>query len=986
MAQSLESAQANAGAFLATRARLGLKAESAKRRDLQHEMDRRTRWAESRQAELERDLATRLAWAEQLNTDIETARVQLTQLNEELEARTDWARSLEHELQDERQYRTETVAQLQDELREERSRLTHAYSEQKRLGSELQRVSGRLQERQSELAALRAELQQERQERRATEQRLRGELDKVRNERDRVHFEFDRVLASSSWRLTRPFRAARRMAATLWQARIYNPMRWPMLFARGLRLVTTSGLGGAARRLNQSAQSQAEPSARPAARPVARPAPPAAAIPAAPARPDPTTAAAEPASERPLPATTDEQPDSNPDSALKAESVESTPRAPADAAEELPPLPGFPEVAEPRVSIVIPAYNHWEYTHRCLASLAATSATASFEVIVVDDASSEEPPAGLTATPGLRTLRNAENLGFIGTCNAGAAAARGEFLVLLNNDTEVRDGWLDELLRTFETAPDTGLVGARLIYPDGRLQECGGMIFSDGSGWNYGRNDDPDRPEYQYPREVDYCSGACIMLRSDVFRELGGFDTHYAPAYYEDTDLAFRVRERDLKVRVQPAAEVIHHEGVTSGTDTGSATAIKRYQEVNREKFLARWQEALSRQPPPIADPNDLATVRRSRDHRLRGRILVIDATTPEPDQDSGSVRLTNLMQCFLDLGYGVTFFADNRMHAGRYTRQLQARGIEVWTQPWIQAPGRFFEEHGGDFDFVFISRHYVAVNYLSLLRRHCPDTPFIFDTVDLHYLREMRLAELENSTALRQVAKQTRRSELGVIAAADVTLVVSPAEVEVLSRDAPGAHVHVVSNIHDVPGRSSSFEDREGLFFVGGYQHPPNVDAARWFVQEVWPGIRERLPGVPFHLIGSKAPPEVEALAGDGVVFHGFVESLEPFLHGCRLAVAPLRYGAGVKGKVNMSMSYGQPVVATPIAVEGMYAEDGHDVLVADTAEAFANQVVRLYQDPDLWQTLSDAAIENVRRHFSLEAARASLSRLLESLRRTDG
>ncbi len=644
-------------------------------------------------------------------------------------------------------------------------------------------------------------------------------------------------------------------------------------------------------------------------------------------------------------------------------------------------LPGSLPVSEtPRVSVIIPAYNHLAHTAACLASLAETPCTVPFEVLVVDDASSDDTPERVPGVEGVRFLRNDENLGFIGTCNRGADAANGEFVLFLNNDTQVREGWLDALVDTFEQRPDAGLVGARLVYPDGSLQECGGIVFRDGSGWNYGRGDDPNRPEYQYLREVDYCSGACVMLRKTLFEELGGFDTHYAPAYYEDTDLAFKVRDQGLKVYVQPRATVIHFEGVTSGTDLSSGA--KRYQVVNREKFQERWKDQLARQPAPIENPHDLAAVRRARDHRLTGRVLVVDAYTPEPDQDSGSLRLVNFMRCLQALGYGVTFFPDNRAWNGAYTRALQDLGVEAWYDPWLQSADRFLEAHGPDFDLVVVSRHYVACHYLALVRRHAPQARFVFDTVDLHYLREQRLAELKDSATLHQVAKQTRRSELAVIRDADATLVVSPVERELLAEEAPDARVFVLSNIHEVAGSAADFDTRKDLYFVGGYQHPPNIDAAHWFVEDIWPRVRERLPGVTFHLVGSKAPDDVRALGdAEGVTFHGFVDSVTPFLDGCRLAVAPLRYGAGVKGKVNQAMAHGQPVVATTAAVEGLHAVDGDDVLVANDAEGFADAVVRLYEDADLWQRLSRGGEANVEAHFSAAAAQRDIRQLIDAL-----
>jgi glycosyltransferase involved in cell wall biosynthesis len=468
------------------------------------------------------------------------------------------------------------------------------------------------------------------------------------------------------------------------------------------------------------------------------------------------------------------------------------------------------------------------------------------------------------------------------------------------------------------------------------------------------------------------------MLRTELYRELGGFDEQYAPAYYEDTDLAFRVRERGFEVRVQPEATIVHHEGVTSGTDLASGS--KRFQVINRQKFLQRWQGELAQFPPPVVNPEDRGEIRRARDHRLKGRVLVIDAYSPEPDQDSGSLRLRYLMDCFQDLGYGVTFLPDNRVHAGHYTTDMQTAGIEAMYEPWIGSLQRFFTSRGGEFAFVMISRHYVASRYLTFLKRHCPQARFLFDTVDLHYLREERLAELEDSLPLKRSAAQTKRSELAVIGAADATLVVSPVEQAVLKEAAPAARVHVISNVHEVVGSRRTFAERKDLFFVGGYQHPPNIDAAQWFVGHIWPLIRAKLPDVEFHLIGSKAPEQVRALHGNGVHFHGFVESLEPWLDGCRIAVAPLRYGAGIKGKVNISMSRGQPVVATPTAVEGMFAKPGRDVLVAETAEYFAAEVVRLYCDEELWNRVSVNGLENVRQYFSVETARLGLQELLNS------
>jgi glycosyltransferase involved in cell wall biosynthesis len=365
--------------------------------------------------------------------------------------------------------------------------------------------------------------------------------------------------------------------------------------------------------------------------------------------------------------------------------------------------------------------------------------------------------------------------------------------------------------------------------------------------------------------------------------------------------------------------------------------------------------------------------------HRRQRQVLVIDALTPQPDHDSGSLRLVNLMRLLREEGAHVVFLPANRVHAGVATEALQGLGVEAWYAPFGRRAPAWLREHGRRFHSVLACRHYVAREFLPLLRAKAPQARIVFDTVDLHYLREQRAAELAGDPRLLRAAARTRSLELDVIARSDATLVVSDVERELLALDAPGARVDVLSNLHQVAGPGRPFAQRSDLVFVGGFRHPPNVDAMRWFAGDVFPRVRDAIPGIRFHCIGAHVPAEILALgAQPGVVVHGHVPDIAPFMDGCRIAVAPLRYGAGVKGKVNLSMAHGQPVVATRCAVEGMHLVDGEDVLVADDAEAFALAIVRLYRDEALWQRLAAGGLANVARHFSLDAARDTVRRVL--------
>ncbi len=624
----------------------------------------------------------------------------------------------------------------------------------------------------------------------------------------------------------------------------------------------------------------------------------------------------------------------------------------------------------PRASVIIPIYGAWAHTLACLRALAEHPPRTPFEVIVVDDASPDDSLQHLHHIDGIRVHARAQNGGFIAACNAGAALAQGEFLVFLNNDTVPQPGWLDALLDTFDQHPDAGLVGAQLVYPDGRLQEAGGVVFADGHGWNYGRFENPDHCAYRYLRDADYVSGATIAMPRGLFQQLGGLDTRYAPAYYEDTDLAFAVRAAGRRVVYQANAVVVHDEGSSAGTDL--STGPKAAQVRNRAVFADKWQAALRAQLPAGSLPTPALL------HRGQRQVLIIDALTPQPDRDSGSLRLFNVMRLLIEEGAHVVFVPANRSADGDYTRALQTLGVECWYAPWMPRWPAWLQAHGPRFHAVMVCRHYVASDVFPLLRNYAAQARLLFDTVDLHYLREQRAAELSADASGLRAAAVTRKAELGVIAAADITLVVSDVERNLLAQELPQAQVAVLSNVHTTAPAGPGWAHRTGLLFVGGFRHPPNVDAVLWFVQEVLPLLHAQHPDMPLHCIGGDVPACIAQLASvPGVHIHGHVPDLQPWLDTCRVSIAPLRFGAGVKGKVNQAMAHGLPVVATACAVEGMHLHAGHDVLVATSATAFAQAVQRVYADADLWQQLSTHGRSNVAQHFSFDAARLSVRRL---------
>ncbi|MBD0330087.1 MAG: glycosyltransferase [Thermoleophilia bacterium] len=648
----------------------------------------------------------------------------------------------------------------------------------------------------------------------------------------------------------------------------------------------------------------------------------------------------------------------------------------AVAAEGHAPHPAdiaFAEVSDPAVSIVVPVYENLELTLRCLASLAATLPEGVAEVIVVDDGSSEATSRQLARVEGLRLLRNERNVGFLASCNAGAAAAAGEYVLFLNNDTEATEGWLEALVDAARSAADVGAVGSKLVYPDGRLQEAGGVIWSDATGLNFGRGDDPDAPEYNFRREVDYCSGASLLVRRDVFERLGGFDVRYGTGYYEDTDLCFALRREGFRTLYEPGSVVIHHEGGTHGTDErpglpGAHSKASQYS--NRHVFRVKWAVELARHWPP----GTAGGLRGGRVER-RPHVLVADTWLPAYDRDSGSLRMTWILRLLRSLGCGVTLFPLNRERREPYARALQRLGVEVHYGP------RTFQELAAGrsdlYDLVILSRPDVASVLLADVRAAFPRATVLYDTVDLHFRRERRRLELLGAAPSEEHVR-ARDIELDCMRRSDLVATISDEEAQIVREQVPTARTVVLPNVHELdPSPPRPFAERADLLFIGSFQHPPNVDAVLHLVGDVLPLLAESL-DARLLVLGADPPDEIRRLQSPRVVVTGYLPDVDEYFRRAHVFVAPLRYGAGMKGKVGHALAFGLPVVTTPIGAEGMDLVDGEHLLVRDGADALAQAVAAVYRDEDLWGRLSEGGRAVVRERWTPEAMRLRLERLL--------
>lgn len=641
----------------------------------------------------------------------------------------------------------------------------------------------------------------------------------------------------------------------------------------------------------------------------------------------------------------------------------------------------IPLAENPVVSIIIPVYNGWKMNYRCVKSIIENTSGLSYEIIFADDCSTDETKNCTDKITNLVHLYNTVNLGFLKNCNHAVKSARGEFILLLNSDTEVLPNWLSPLVALIRSDEKIGMVGSKLIYPDGRLQEAGGIIWNDASGWNYGKFQDANAPEYNYIKEVDYISGASIMLRKSLWQQLGGFDERFVPAYFEDSDLAFAIREKGYKIMYQPLSEVVHYESVSHGKEEEQPVegkiSIKSVRLLNQKKFYEKWKEVLLREHFPNAE-NAFHARDRSAGKKT---ILIIDHYVPEYDKDAGSKSVFQYIELFLSLGLQVKFIGDNFFQSEPYTTILQQMGVEVLYGEWYKNNWKNWIQTNHEFiDFVFLNRPHTSLKYITFLKQNTK-AKILYYGHDLHFLRELRRYEIDKDPEALLSSDQWKSKEQFIYENADYILSPNQDETKAIMQINPSYKaITIPLYFYKIPSYPvENFTDRKNILFIGGFGHPPNVDGIIWFCKNVWPIVTAKIEGIKFTIAGSKPTPEIKNLKSENIDVLGYVteHELKNLYSKTRVVVIPMRYGAGMKGKTLEAMHNGIPIVSTTIGLEGM--PEGVDFIKPfDNAESFANEIISIYQDTARLVEMSSKETGYINRHFTWKSAREQFNNLL--------
>ncbi len=476
---------------------------------------------------------------------------------------------------------------------------------------------------------------------------------------------------------------------------------------------------------------------------------------------------------------------------------------------------------------------------------------------------------------------------------------------------------------------------------------------------------------------MDYISGAAILLSNVLWKQIGGFDTRFAPAYCEDSDLAFAVRALGYRVVYQPLSKVIHFEGISNGTDV-EGSGLKRYQTINNEKLREKWKREFARQCENNGNPDPFRARERSMGKKI---ILVVDHYVPTYDKDAGSKTTFQYLKMFLQKGYVVKFLGDNFLHEEPYSTMLMQMGIEIlYGQDYKVDIWDWLKNHGKDIAVAYLNRPHVAIKYIDFLKENT-NIKVIYYGHDLHFLREGREFALTGDPNRRQAAEYWKSVEMSLMYKAAMSYYPSYVERDAIKAEDEKIPVKdIVAYVYDTfkDNIPQDFVKREGILFVGGFAHPPNADAVLWFVREVYPLICQRAKNmgqeIPnFYVVGSKVTEEIQELEqpGNGVIIKGFVseEELVRLYDTTRVVVVPLRYGAGVKGKVVEALYHGSAIVTTSIGAEGI-SEAETVMMIRDGALEFAEAVFALYEEPNVCMDLSRRTQRYIKERYSVKAA----------------
>ncbi|TLU71386.1 glycosyltransferase [Lichenicoccus roseus] len=633
----------------------------------------------------------------------------------------------------------------------------------------------------------------------------------------------------------------------------------------------------------------------------------------------------------------------------------------------------------PLLSVIVVLHNQFALTMMAMAS-PRSNFPGPIELILVDSGSSDETRHIERHIAGAVLIRFAYNAGFVESCNSALAQVSAPALLYLNNDLLLGINACQRALDRLFSEPSIAAVGAKCIRTNGQLQEAGSIIWRDGTTYGYLRDADPNAPEANFLREADFCSGAFLMFRTALVKQLGGFDDDYRPAYYEEADLCVRLRKAGYRILYDPSVVIQHFE-----YGSANAAASSRLMLRNHKIFLSKHMDWLRYQHPPrlrnavhARSPRRgtaaIATPPGSDDDTAAGspalRILFIEDRIPLRNLGAGYVRSNDIIQSMAALGHQVSIFPIYKATASpiEIYRDMPETA-EVLYERGMETLPAFIEERAGFFDIVWIGRTHNLERLLPILgdgSNFLPQHGFVLDT---EAIAAPRTAEQNRVLGLPQTVSldEALKRELQCAYFCQKIIAVSEADAALVRR-AGHSNVAVLGHLKQPAATPSSWSQRSGLLFLGAIHDPnsPNHDSLEWFIEQVLPLLDSRLaPGVRFTVAGFvRRGIDLSALARHPRVdLIGAVDDLEALYDRHRVFVAPTRFAGGIPFKVHEAAAFGLPVVATRLLCDQVGWTDQADIMNGGTDDParFADRVLRLYENSETWNTVRRGALRRL-------------------------
>lgn len=632
----------------------------------------------------------------------------------------------------------------------------------------------------------------------------------------------------------------------------------------------------------------------------------------------------------------------------------------------------FPRHEAPDISVLVILYNKAEYTYQCLETLLANT-NVSYEVILVDNGSTDETHRLLDRLDNVTVVRNTTNKGFLLACNQAADLAQGKWLLLLNNDIQAPPTLLSTLLDTTKGRERCGAVGAKLILTDGTLQEAGSIIWKDGSCLGYGRGDNPNNPQYSYLKEVDYCSGACLLVRSDLFREAGKFDERYVPAYYEESDLCMSLRKMGYEVLYQPAANVIHYEFGSSSSSKEACALHAR----NQGFFVKKWKQELATHHDN--KPKNIIAARERLGKKKK--ILIVDDIIPDGTLGCGYPRSHDILEVIRELGYAVTFFPlafPDRPEPCSYN--LQQNRIEAFYGPASTDFESFFRARKKHYDVIWISRPHNMERIINIVRSYNSSQKVIYDAEAFFAARQILMANLLQTPIPEATQKELIKKEITLMRHAQAIVTVSERE-RATFENLGCQNINVIGHTYSIKPTETSFEKRCDILFVGSFLTPgcPNEDAILHFCKEVFPLVQKTLK-IKLWIAGTHKLDSIKNLASENIVVTGRVDDLRPFYEKSRVFIVPTRFAAGIPFKLQEAMAYGIPTVVSPLIADQL-GQKNSILLVGENPQDFAAKIIKCYTEPVVWSELRQNALQYIKTECSLDTYRERIKSVVDDV-----